>query len=143
MTIHSFEFATPQYDESVRLRDKLLRKPLGMEFETEELAKEYQCIHLGAFDDRGKMVGCLVLEPKEEGVYKMRQVAVEEPSQGKGIGKSLVLASEVVVKSLGAKNLILHARDTAIPFYEKLDYKKVGEEFYEVSILHIKMEKRF
>nr|MBP8249907.1 GNAT family N-acetyltransferase [Chitinophagales bacterium] len=34
-----------------------------------------------------------------------------------------------------------HARDTAIPFYEKLGYSRVGEEFEEVTIPHWEMGK--
>jgi predicted GNAT family N-acyltransferase len=36
----------------------------------------------------------------------------------------------------------MHARKTAMGFYEKLGYEKIGDEFTEVTIPHYKMEKR-
>jgi predicted GNAT family N-acyltransferase len=35
----------------------------------------------------------------------------------------------------------MHARKTALGFYEKLGYKAQGEEFEEVTIAHYVMEK--
>lgn len=35
----------------------------------------------------------------------------------------------------------LHARDTAVPFYNKLNYLQVGEPFIEVGITHFEMYK--
>ena len=35
MLIYPIEFATPEYDEAVGLRYRVLRKPLGLEFTTE------------------------------------------------------------------------------------------------------------
>ena len=37
--------------------------------------------------------------------------------------------------------MTLHARQVAVPFYERLGYSIVGEPFEEVSIPHFKMEK--
>jgi predicted GNAT family N-acyltransferase len=36
----------------------------------------------------------------------------------------------------------MHARDTAIGFYEKYGYKVKGEQFIELNIPHHIMEKR-
>jgi predicted GNAT family N-acyltransferase len=38
--------------------------------------------------------------------------------------------------------MILHARETAVAFYENLAYSKVGDRFVEVTIYHWAMEKR-
>jgi predicted GNAT family N-acyltransferase len=35
----------------------------------------------------------------------------------------------------------MHARKTAVGFYEKLGYKRIGNEFLEVTIPHYAMEK--
>ncbi len=141
LSIIPIEFATPEYDQSVRLRDAILRKPLGLEFTVEFLAKEYNYHHLVAYNEHLQMVGCLILAPQENQVAKMTQVAVVEELQGKGIGKAMVAAFEKYASDLGFKEIVLNARDVAIPFYEKLDYKKVGKPFTEVSIKHYKMTK--
>ncbi len=141
LSIIPIEFATPEYDQSVQLRDAILRKPLGLEFTVEYLAKEYNYHHLVAYNEQLQMVGCLILVPLENQIAKMTQVAVREDQQGKGIGTALVAAFENYALDLGFKEIVLNARDVAIPFYEKLDYKKEGKPFTEVSIKHYKMKK--
>ena len=58
----------------------------------------------------------------------MRQVAVVGDLQGQGIGTALVKRSEAMARELGFRRMILHARETAVAFYEKLGYTKVGED---------------
>lgn len=136
-----YDFATPNYDASVRLRHDLLRAPLKMEFTQAQLEEEWKDIHLGCFDANDALLACLILSPQNDEAIKMRQVAVREDLQGKGIGKLLVIASEALAADLGYKLMTLHARKTAVPFYEKLAYKKKGKQFKEVGLPHYKMEK--
>jgi predicted N-acetyltransferase YhbS len=71
----------------------------------------------------------------------MRQVAVLPSAQGHGIGTALVKKAEKVARQRGFKTMVLNARLTAVPFYLRLDYKKEGQEFIEVSLPHYKMSK--
>jgi len=141
MTILEFEFGTPIYDESIRLRDDILRAPLGLDFSPADLEGEYAMYHLGAFQADGKMVGCLIMQPLSDEVFHMRQVAVAEDQQGQGIGTAMVLASEELTSKYGGEKIVLHARIAAVPFYKKLAYEVIGEQFEEVGIAHFKMEK--
>jgi len=135
------DFGTPAYDEVVKLRDDILRKPLGLAFTPEYLAVEYDMLHLACYTDKHELLGCMILAPQENSAIKMRQVAVREDCQGKGIGQFMVADSEVIAKEKGFTKMTLHARDTAVPFYQKLKYKKKGRAFTEVGIKHYKMEK--
>jgi N-acetylglutamate synthase-like GNAT family acetyltransferase len=72
---------------------------------------------------------------------KMRQVAILKSFQEKGLGKILILESEKSIIKLGMNKITCHARETAIPFYETLDYQCVSALFEEVGIPHKKMEK--
>lgn len=135
------EFGTPEYHESIVLRDAILRKPLNLEFTEEQLASEYDSHHLGIYDSQGTLIGCLVLKPIDKSIIKMRQVAIAESHQNKGYGQSLVRYSEIFAKDQGYKKMELNARITAIPFYNKLDYKQVGKQFEEVGIPHFKLVK--
>ncbi len=135
------DFASPAYDECVRLRDQILRQPLGLQFTSQQLQAEYQSIHLACYDQEARLQGCLVLVPLDKGRIKMRQVAVDEAHQKKGIGTALVKASEAWAQRHGYKIMELHARKTAIPFYDRLGYSKVGKAFVEVTLPHRKMEK--
>ena len=141
MYILPIEFATPEYDEAVRIRYKVLREPLGLDYTPEQLALEYQDIHLACFNDQATILGCLILSEGGEEVLKMRQVAVSPEWQGKGVGRKLVEASEELARQYNVHKITLNARDAAIPFYSKLAYLTVGEPFEEVGIKHLKMEK--
>ena len=134
MYVQEIQFGTPQYDEMVRLRDKILRQPLGLEFKPEDFTTEYLDTHLCCYDEQARLCACLVLTAKEDGQIKMRQVAVDDTCQSKGIGSLLVKASEVVAKDKGFTEMVLNARDVALDFYLKLDYQKVGKPFTEVTI---------
>ncbi|MEZ5004430.1 MAG: GNAT family N-acetyltransferase [Chitinophagales bacterium] len=134
------EFGSKLYKESIDLRDKVLRQPLGLQFSKEELAQENDSYHL-VYIEEGQVIGVIVLRPLSDVIFKMRQVAIAMDWQRKGIGQSLVRFSETFAGSKGIQMITLHARDTAVPFYLKLGYHTVGEPFTEVGIKHFKMEK--
>ena len=69
-------------------------------------------------------------------------MAVQNNLQGKGIGAAMMNFAENLARDLGYTRIIMHARKSAIGFYEKLGYKVSGKEFQEISIPHIIMEKR-
>lgn len=122
-------FATPDYDAAVALRYRVLREPLGLSFDPDDLAKEYNQIHLAAYDAQHQLLAYLNLTPLDDKIVKMRQVAVEPQLQGKGVGKALVNYSEQVARSKGFEKIVLHARDTAVPFYQKIGLYHRGRAF--------------
>lgn len=135
------DFGTPLYDELLALRDLILRKPLGLEFTPEQLSLEWDSMHLACYRPDWTLLACLVLLPQDEKTVKMRQVAVAEGLQKQGIGTALVNFSEVLAQQKGFGKMVLHARETAVPFYKRLHYQTVGERFTEVNIPHFRMEK--
>jgi predicted GNAT family N-acyltransferase len=141
LLIHSIQFGTPEYDEAVRLRYEVLRRPLGLEFSTDELAAEYAHIHLAAYDARTQLLGYLCLVPLAEGHLKMRQVAVAPTAQRLGVGTRLVEYAEQWATDHAYRLMVLHARDLAVPFYLRLGYEVYGESFEEVGIPHRAMRK--
>jgi len=141
MHLRFIEFATPAFDEALSLRNDILRIPLNLEFNSEDIQEEWNSHHLAYYDDDAQLAGCLTLVPYAKGQLKMRQVAVREDRQRQGIGQALVVASEEFCKDTHYKKIVLHARKTAVPFYEKLGYKKEGKKFKEVGIEHYKMSK--
>lgn len=140
MALMQIEYGTPEYHKMVRLRDEILRKPLGLAFSREELEEEKNHILVGAFDE-DKILACCMLTRQDEETVRLRQMAVRKNQQGKGIGHSMMMFAETLARDKGFKKLMMHARDTAIGFYEKQGYKTSGEQFIEVSIPHHVMEK--
>lgn len=124
----------------VKMRLEILRKPLGLQFTQEELEKEKDEVMMGAFED-DKMLGCCMLIKESGNTLRLRQMAVLNNVQGKGIGRALMNFAENIARDMGYKKLTMHARKTAAGFYEKQGYQVTGDEFLEVTIPHYVMEK--
>ena len=140
MALKIIDHGSPEYQQMVQLRNDILRKPLGLSFTQEELAKEKDEILIAAFEDE-KMLGCCMLVKSGGSTVRLRQMAVLNNLQGKGIGRALMQFAENIARDLGYKKLTMHARVTAVGFYEKLGYEVVGDMFEEVTIQHNSMEK--
>ena len=140
MIIKIFEYGTDFYRRELNLRDKVLRKPLGLNLFDEDLSQDEKDIHIGAFYGE-KLTGCILLSKIDKKTLKMRQVAVDIEYQGQGIGSDMVKFCEKYTKNNGYDKITMHARKTAEDFYLKLGYKTIGNEFDEVGIPHCEMEK--
>ena len=141
MALKQIDHGSKEYKQMVALRMEILRKPLGLSFTEDELANEKNDILIGAFDE-DKILACCLLTKVDSATVKLRQMAVQNNLQGKGIGASMMSFAETVARDKGFKKLMMHARNTAIGFYEKFDFKVKGNEFIEVNVPHHVMEKR-
>ncbi len=141
MAIKQIDHASKEYYQMVNLRMEILRKPLGLSFTEDELAKEKNDILIGVFDEE-KILACCLLTTINNSTVKLRQMAVQNNLQRKGIGASIIHFAETLASDKGYKKLMMHARDTAIGFYEKFGYKVFGEQFIEVNVPHHVMEKK-
>ena len=135
---------TPAYKQAVELRRRVLRFPLGLDFTPAQLAAEAGDLHLTCRRE-GRLAGCLLLADRgSEGrlrIVQMRQVAVEPELQGTGVGRALVAEAEAEARRRGFGRMILHARESAAAFYERLGYVREGAPFVEVGLPHAAMAK--
>lgn len=141
MPIKQIDHGTKEYKQMVDLRNEILRKPLGLSFQKEELEREKKDILIAAFEE-DKMLGCCLLTRVNNDNVRLRQMAVQNNLQGKGIGATMLNFAENVARDAGYKTMVMHARKTAILFYEKLGYKVTSGEFEEITIPHYLMEKK-
>ncbi len=141
MALKIIDHNTPQYKDMIQLRDEVLRKPLGLVFSAEELEKEKENLLIGAYEE-DIMLGCCMLVEEGEDTVRLRQMAVLNDLQGKGIGKALMNFAENLARDRGYKKITMHARKNSVGFYEKMGYKLVGTEFEEITIPHFVMEKK-
>jgi len=142
MKVKQIKFESREYFQTLGLRYDVLRCPLQIHFNLNDLKTEGSDIHIAAFFD-SQIIGCLILSEISDKplVYKMRQVAVHADFQRKGVGKLMVDFCEKLAFQNGMKTISLHARETAVPFYLSLQYCIVGNQFLEVNIPHYKMSK--
>lgn len=87
-----------------------------------------------------KPVGTARVRFLEDGTGKIERVAVLEEYRGKNYGLQIMQHILDHLKSGGTVKAVLESQSYAAPFYEKLGFHKVGDEFEEVGISHIKME---
>jgi GNAT superfamily N-acetyltransferase len=140
MGLKQIDHGSEDYNKMIALRKQILRQPLGLSFTEEELNKEKDEILIAAFDE-DLILGCCVLSKIDEETIRLRQMAVLDTLQGKGIGASIMTFAENLAIDKGYKYMIMHARNTAVGFYEKLGYKIKGDEFFEVNLPHHVMVK--
>jgi predicted N-acetyltransferase YhbS len=141
MALKLIDYGSPEYEQMLRLRMELLRKPLGLSFDPKELEKEKDDVLMGAFED-DRLLGCCLLTRVDAKTLRLRQMAVPNNLQGKGIGRALMIFAENIARDMGYDVLMMHARTTATGFYEKLGYVKIDGQFIEVTIPHVIMEKK-
>lgn len=140
MEIKIAKFQSSQYYQALALRDKVLRAPLGLFFSGEDILAEQTYTHFIMLQE-DQVVATAQMVNTGNGIGKMRQVAVDFEFQSRGFGGKLVDFIENWARESGLNGITLHARETAVAFYEKRNYSAKGESFMEVGIPHFLMEK--
>ncbi len=131
----------PDYPAFLELRNAVLRTPLGLSLYDEDLTEEQNdwCI---IAKQAGEIAGCVMLRDLQNNEkIKLRQMAVHPDFQNKGAGKKMMHYAEKTALQKGFKTITLHARQSAVPFYEKLGYECAGSMFQEVGLPHFFMQK--
>ena len=127
--------------QALRLREAILRRPLGLALTEEEIADDAGRRHFCAMAD-GAVIGSLSLKPLGPHTLQLRQMAVAGDRQREGIGARLLAYAEDWARRSGYGVIILNARIGADGFYSRLGYRCEGETFDENTIPHIRMTKR-
>ncbi len=140
MGLKQIDHGTKEYQQLLELRYTILREPLGLGFKEEELQKEKDYLHIAAFEEDELLGGCMLIQISND-TLQLRQMAVKDNLQRKGIGASIIRFAENLSRDKGFKKIMMHARDSAIGFYEKFGYVSKGDPFIEVNVPHHIMEK--
>jgi len=138
----------PLYRQECVLREEVLLRPLGIDlarFLAEFPGIEGRLEHYVATVEMSgseRVVGCVALLANEpqEGAGRVMQMAVDRQRQGEGVGRRLIVAVEVrAFGELGLSELVCHAQEGAVGFYEKLGWMADSEVFLEAGIRHRRM----
>jgi len=140
MKFQEIEFNSPAYQQELLLRDAVLRRPLGLNLKNDDLSQESLSWHYGLFRE-DTLVASVIAVPRSKTRVQLKQMAVAVDHQGQGCGRLLVEVLEQRLLQKEIREIVLHARISALPFYLKLGYAPVGELFEEVGIPHRLMEK--
>jgi N-acetylglutamate synthase-like GNAT family acetyltransferase len=139
------EIKSPQTDAEWKayyaLRFNVLREPWNQPLGSEVLADEDQAIHAIAVEDN-EVLGVARMHESAEKQGQVRCVATATAAQGKGIGKAIMAYLEEQAKAKGWTEIVLEARENAVPFYEAIGYATVAESYLLFGeIQHYRMKK--
>lgn len=109
--------------------------------EEEEIDQfESDSVHFVLYDDDGKAAGAGRFRVLD-GIGKVERICVLKENRKTGAGVAVMIKIEEYAKSQGISTLKLNAQTHAIPFYSKLGYETVSEEFLDAGIPHKTMKK--
>ena len=126
-----------EWRAALDLRDRELRRPLGLSVYDDPLDKEADDLHFAVFDGEA-LIAYACATPYGERA-RVRQVAVEPSRRGEGHGRRVMALAEQSLARRGFREIFLHARASAEGFYRHIGYEPRGERFEEVGIEHIEM----
>ncbi|MCZ2471698.1 GNAT family N-acetyltransferase [Aquirufa ecclesiirivi] len=139
------EIRSPQNSEEweayFQLRFKVLREPWNQALGTEHLSDDPTAIHVFAIENN-QVLGVARMHESSPQQGQVRCVAVASSHQGRGIGKLLMNFLEQKATENNWKEIILEARENAVPFYSNLGYV-IEKESYLLfgEIQHYTMKK--
>ena len=110
----------------------------GVPADMEEDERDAGCLHLLA--RRGThAVGAARLDIALGG--KFGRVAVLAEERRGGVGTALMRAVHALAAGAGLPAVWCHAQLSAVPFYERLGYRRDGEAFEEAGIAHVALRR--
>jgi len=153
MTRPNIEIRRVGVEKILDLRHRILRAGLPRQSACFEGDESKTTLHFAALTAdasgqlAGQVVGCLSLmlnSFEAEPAWQLRGMAIDEPHQGRGIGRQLMIWAEKAAAAEGKAGwLWCNARLPAAGFYQKQGWTAASEVF-EIPTAgpHIKMRKR-
>ena len=128
----------------IDLRHRVLRAGLPRQAAEFDGDHDPTSVHAAAFD-RGAVVGCATLHRipfQSRPAYQLRGMAVDPAYQRQGVGRRMLAEMDRAVQEAGVTLLWANCRKPAVPFYQRLGWDIVSEEFeIETAGPHYRMVK--
>jgi predicted GNAT family N-acyltransferase len=104
-------------------------------------------VHVVALEDAGagggeRIVGTGRLVVQEGGVGRVGRMAVAADRRRTGVGEAVLAALEAEARTVGLREVELHAQCYVERFYARAGYAPEGARFEEAGIDHVVMRKR-
>jgi GNAT superfamily N-acetyltransferase len=131
-----------EWEQYYDLRYRILRQPWNQPQGSERNEGDETGLHFALYENE-ILKAIARLDINDEKSAQVRFMAVETEIQRKGYGKQVMLAIENYCKTKNISEIVLHAREIAIPFYESLGYQLVEKShllFNEIQ--HFLMTKK-
>lgn len=124
------------------LRWRILRKPWNQPPGSERDDDEDISFHLMAIENN-QALSVARLQFTNDTTAQLRYMAVDQQAEGQGIGRVMIEAMEIHTRNNGASSIMLHARENAVGFYEKMGFRTEEKSYLLFDcIQHYKMTKK-
>jgi len=131
-----------EFKHYYHLRWQLLRAPWNQPQGSEVDDIEDQCFHIMAVDEKNNVIAVARLQFNLNSEAQIRYMAVAKEHERKGIGGELIRLMEQSAQYSSCKKIVLHAREPAIGFYQKLGYQVIEKSYLLFDeIQHFRMIK--
>ncbi len=137
-------YGTNYYKDTLRLRNKIMRVPLGLNIYDEDLTQEKDSYILGAFSQKDLLGFGVLSRTTAPYEFKVNFLCVDNEIQSKGVGSAILTRLEKYVRLKGASSVILEARSSTERFYAKYGYVTISQPYFMESapVPHKKMKKQ-
>lgn len=132
-----------EFEAYYYLRWRVLREPWQQARGSEKDELENKSFHIMACDENNSIVGVGRLHLNTETEAQIRYMAVDPKNTHQGIGTLILEALEEKARHEQCATILLHARETAVIFYQTREYIN-GEKSHLLydSIQHYQMTKK-
>lgn len=128
------------YEQATAIRTKVFVEEQGVPVELELDELDATADHFLALVGDEPMGAGRLLRSDDTGI--LGRLAVLKQGRRTGVGLALVKAIEDRAIELGLSAIELHSQTQACGFYERIGYRKYGEEDYDAGIPHVWMRKQ-
>jgi uncharacterized protein (TIGR00369 family) len=113
------------------LRYKVLRQPWQQPPGSEKADDDEQpgIVHALALADDGRSLATGRLHESAPGQGQVRFMAVAPEAQGQGVGGQVLRHLEAQARARGLREIVLHAREVAVAFYQRHGYAVVAPSY--------------
>lgn len=133
---HAFRIQSSGYEQGLpdlrRVREAVFVEEQGVPLALEWDELDPVCHHVIARDAAGEPIGTGRLTPARS----IGRMAVLPEWRGRGVGEALLAALVEQARTLGWREVSLHAQASAIGFYARAGFLPAGERFQEAGIEH-------
>ncbi|NEU30755.1 GNAT family N-acetyltransferase [bacterium LRH843] len=129
-----------QLEDSFAIRTEVFVDEQLVPIEEEIDKYEEEATHFVVYDENTHPIGAGRLR-FVDGYGKIERICIAKNARSKGVGRILMDKIEEEVLASGMGKAKLNAQRHAEPFYAKLGYETVSDEFLDAGIPHVTMVK--
>lgn len=133
----------PQLGLSAReVREEVFVREQGIPKDLELDEADQTAVHALVINHLGMPLATGRLTRLEPGVSRMGRMAVVASMRGSSVGSRVVRALLQAAHDQGDHTVLLHAQQSAVPFYRRFGFVETGPHHEEAGIVHMTMVRR-